>query len=188
VIARRLEEARSLLRVAAGFGRAQLVGARGGRIGQRVRLGPSVRVDRPWTVALGERVEIEADVWFKVVANEARVDVGDYTFIGRGTEIDASDSVSIGARVLIAPGVFITDHGHVIEKRASIADHGCAAAPVVIGDGAWLGARSVVLPGVRVGRGAVVGAGAVVTRSVPDWAIVVGVPARILKVREDGEI
>jgi acetyltransferase-like isoleucine patch superfamily enzyme len=188
MIGRRLEKVRSLLHVGAGFGRAQLVRARGGRIGQRVRLGCSVRVDRPWTVAIGERAEIEADVWFKVVANDAKVEVGAYTFIGRGTEIDASDSVSIGAHVLIAPGVFITDHEHVIDNRAPIGEQGCAASAVVIGDGAWLGARSIVLPGVRVGRGAVVGAGAVVTRSVPDWAIVAGVPARILKVREAGDL
>jgi acetyltransferase-like isoleucine patch superfamily enzyme len=50
--------------------------------------------------------------------------------------------------------------------------------PIRIGDGAWLGTGCIVLDGVSIGRGAVVGAGAVVTKDVPDWAIVVGVPAR----------
>jgi acetyltransferase-like isoleucine patch superfamily enzyme len=171
------------LGVAAAFARAQACRLRGGRLGPRVRLGPSVRVDRPWAVAIDERVEIEADVWFKVVADDARVEIGAYTFIGRGTEIDASVSVSIGAHVLVAPGVFVTDHEHVVAGHARIDEAGCAAKPVRVDDEAWLGARCVLLPGVHIGRGAVVGAGAVVTRDVPDWAIVAGVPARVLRLR-----
>ena len=174
---------RGLLRVLAGFGRAQVVRARGGHVARRVRFGSAVRVDRPWSVTFGERAEIEDDVWFKVVADEAKVEVSAYTFIGRGAEIDASLSVSIGDHVLVAPGVFITDHNHVIEGRGLIDGQGCVAARVVIGDGAWLGARSIVLPGVNVGRGAVIGAGAVVSRDVADWAIVAGVPARLLGYR-----
>lgn len=184
-MARRAEELRALSRVAAGFGRAQLLRLRGGQVGRKVRLGHSVRVDRPWTVTIAERAEIEPDVWFKVVDDEAKIEVGAYTFIGRGTEIDASLSVSIAAHVLIAPGVFITDHDHVTDGRESIDGQGCRAKSVVIDDGAWIGARSVLLPGVHVGRGAVVGAGAVVTRDVPDWAIVAGVPARVLRHRGD---
>jgi acetyltransferase-like isoleucine patch superfamily enzyme len=181
--ARRAEAGRGVIRLIAGFGRGQLLRVRGGHVGRRVRLGRSVRVDRPWAVTVGERAEIEADVWFKVVSDEAKVEVGAYTFIGRGTEIDSSEAVSIGAHVLIAPGVFITDHSHVIEGREHIDGQGCIAASVVIGDGAWLGAHCVVLPGVHVGRGAVVGAGAVVTSDVPDWAIVAGVPARVRRHR-----
>lgn len=182
-LAQRAEEIRGVLRLIAGFGRAQLLRVRGGTVGRRVRLGRSVRVDRPWAVTVGERAEIEAGVWFKVVADEAKVEVGPYTFIGRGAEIDVRSAVSIGAHVLIAPGVFITDHSHLMEGTGHIDGQGCVAAEVVIGDGAWLGARCVVLPGVHVGRGAVVGAGAVVSRDVPDWSIVAGVPARILRRR-----
>jgi acetyltransferase-like isoleucine patch superfamily enzyme len=181
--AHRAEEVRQILQVIAGFGRARVLRLRGGKIGRRVRLGRCVRVDRPWAVTVGERAEIESSVWFKVVADDANVEIGPYSFIGRGTEIDVSSAVLIGAHVLIAPGVFITDHSHRMEGRDHIDGQGCVAATVVIGEGAWLGARCVVLAGVRIGRGAVVGAGAVVSRNVPDWSIVAGVPARILRDR-----
>lgn len=59
------------------------------------------------------------------------------------------------------------------------------SAPVVIEDDVWLGARVIVLPGIRIGRGAVVGAGAIVTKDVPPYAVCVGNPARIVRYRND---
>jgi len=56
--------------------------------------------------------------------------------------------------------------------------------PVVIGDDVWIGAGATILDGVRVGRGAIVGAGAVVTRDVPDFAVVTGVPAKVVSQRD----
>jgi acetyltransferase-like isoleucine patch superfamily enzyme len=64
---------------------------------------------------------------------------------------------------------------------------GYTTAPIVIGDDVWLGSKSVVLKGVSIGRGAVVGAGAVVTRSLPSGAVAVGVPARVIGSRLGGE-
>jgi len=60
---------------------------------------------------------------------------------------------------------------------------GCSSAPVCIGDDVWIGARAVILPGVNIGRGAVIGAGAVVTRNVAANSVVAGVPARLLRDR-----
>jgi len=163
--------------------RAVLLRLRGCRVGRGALVGKGTRVDRPWTVALGDRCQLEPGVWIKVVADSARVTIGDYTFLGRRVEIDASTSVSIGNHVLVAPGVFVTDHAHRIAAEARIGDQGCVAGPVVVEDDAWLGAQSVILPGVRIGRGAVVGAGAVVTHDVPPGAVVAGVPARVLRQR-----
>ena len=126
---------------------------------------------------------MEPEVWFKLVSPEARVNVGEFSFLGRGTEIDASDRVTIGSHVLVAPRVFITDHAHKLARGALIGSQGCSSAPVVIEDGVWLGVNAVVLPGVSIREGAVVGAGAVVTRDVPADTIVAGVPARVLRER-----
>src|SRR5439155_9686508 len=131
------------------------------------------------------RSELEADVWIKVVTDDAEVKVGAQVFLGRGVELDVSRLVEIRAHALVAPGVFITDHEHRLRSRRRISTEGCEPAPVTIGEGAWLGAGAIVLPGVRIGEGAVLGAGAVATRDVPDWTIAAGVPARVLRRRDD---
>jgi len=180
-----VERLRERSEVVASLLRPQVARLRGARIGHRVRFGPRVRIDRPWTVTIGDRTEFEADVWIKVVADDAEVRIGAHVFLGRGVELDVSRAVEIGAHALIAPGVFITDHEHRLVRRRRVATEGCEAAPIKIDEGTWLGVGAVVLPGIRIGGGAVLGAGAVVTRDVPDWTIAAGVPARALRRRDD---
>jgi acetyltransferase-like isoleucine patch superfamily enzyme len=133
---------------------------------------------------MGTRCTLQQDVWLSVGADAARLDIGEYTFIGRGTEIEVSHHVSVGKHVLIAPGVYITDHNHSTRPGPPMFMQPCEAAPVAIGDDVWIGANAVVLPGVSIGSGAVVAAGAVVTSSVAPRAVVAGVPARALRHRE----
>jgi acetyltransferase-like isoleucine patch superfamily enzyme len=128
----------------------------------------------------GDGVELEQQVYLKITSDEGRITLGDRVFIGRGAELDISDRLTIGEDVLIAPGCFITDHQHRHELGKRIAAQGCKSAPVVIGDDVWLGANSVILPGTRIESGAVVGAGAVVTRDISAQMIVAGVPARTI--------
>ena len=159
--------------------RAWLYRFGGLHIGSATRMGARIRIDRRGCVELGVRCEIEDDVWFKTPEEAARVRIGDYGFVGRGSEFDCVERIEVGAHVLIAPGTFITDHGHNIAPGMNIDAQGCSRAPVVIGNDVWLGVRSVILPGVHIGDGAVVGAGAVVTHDVPAGAIATGVPARV---------
>jgi maltose O-acetyltransferase len=101
--------------------------------------------------------------------------LGDQIDIGEYTHIRASGGVTIGNRVLIAAGAVITSRQHPVAlPRFGLTDD----APVVIEEDVWIGARAVILPGVTVGRGAIVGAGAVVTQAVAPFTIVGGVPAR----------
>lgn len=169
-----------MIGVLTGRLRALFLRLRGMRIGAKSRLGGQMRVIRPRGVALGARVEVEHGVYFKLVGDDARVTVGDFTFIGALTEIDAALRVTIGAHTLVAPGVFITDHSHNHRTSLPIDEQGISSAPVAIGDDVWLGAKSIVLPGVTIGDGAIVGAGAVVTGDVAPGAIVAGVPARVI--------
>ena len=168
------------MRTIAGRLRAWLARLRGVHAGAKCAIGSRLHVRNARGIRLGARVEIEHDVYLKLVASEARLTVGDFTFIGAGCEIDVAASVTIGAHTLLAPGVFITDHAHNMARAQRLDEQGSRSAAVTVGDDVWLGAKCVVLAGVTIGDGAVVGAGAVVTKDVEAYAIVAGVPARAI--------
>ncbi|KAA6183194.1 hypothetical protein F2Q65_16415 [Thiohalocapsa marina] len=93
--------------------------------------------------------------------------------------------VTIGRNVLIAGHSSINTVSHAAERcDVPINDQPVLTDPVVIEDDCWLGLNVVVLQGVTIGRGCIIGAGAVVTRSIPPWSIAVGVPARVVGRRE----
>lgn len=113
-----------------------------------------------------------------------RVEIGVDTTINRGCRLLASHfhkdvKIVIGNHVAIAPEVCILAAGHDYRKR-ELPD---TAESVIIGDYVWIGARSIILQGVTVGEGAVIGAGSVVTKDVPPYSIVAGVPAKLVKKR-----
>lgn len=108
--------------------------------------------------------------------------IGDNCRIGRNSEIVAHLGIVIEDDVYTGPYVFITDQNHDYKDRGlPIGQQSMPERPVRIGAGSWLGKGATILPGVTVGRHAVVAAGAVVTRDVPAYSIVAGVPARIVK-------
>lgn len=157
---------------------------RGGGIGPKNLFGSGVKIERPWLLSTGKRVVLQEKVWLNIGADSGKLSLGDFVFIGRGTEIEVVLEVSIGRGCLIAPGVFITDHDHdVAIKGIPMFEQPCIKKPVVIEDDVWLGANAIVTAGVTIGTGAVVAAGAVVTKSVPSYTIVGGVPARPIRKR-----
>lgn len=86
---------------------------------------------------------------------------------------------------MIGPDVVILTRTHSIDRvDVPMIEQGFWTGKVTIGNDVWIGMRSVIMPGVNIGNGAVVGAGAVVTKDVPDYAIVGGVPARVIKYRK----
>jgi acetyltransferase-like isoleucine patch superfamily enzyme len=100
-------------------------------------------------------------------------------FIGRGVVLISHVRIEKGAGTLIGEYVCIHDNDHVTaDPSRDIADQGFSAEPLRIGDHCWLGAHSVVVKGAGLGARCVAGAGAVVTRKIPDGAVVLGVPAR----------
>ena len=107
--------------------------------------------------------------------NKIRIDQG--TYLNRYTMIDAHSSISIGRNCMIGPHCYITDANHGRAPGDFVKDQKMEPRPVAIEDDVWLGAGVVVLPGVRLGRGCVIGAGAVVTNDVPAGAVFAGVPA-----------
>lgn len=136
-----------------------------------------IRARRTLLRACGLKIGAGANLlpgsWF----GSKRVAIGAGTFIGRGCYFDALDQITIGARCDLAAEVAIITSSHEIAgpgRRAGAS----IRRPVVIGDGAWIGARATILPGVTISPGAVVAAGALVTKDVPANCLVAGSPAK----------
>jgi len=110
--------------------------------------------------------------------------LGERASLGEGCWVSCTERVQVERHALIGPGCHITDANHSFAGRDVIKEQDRTAAPITIGEGAWLGAGVKVLAGVCIGRGAVIGAGAVVTKDLQDFAIAVGVPARAVGSRE----
>jgi acetyltransferase-like isoleucine patch superfamily enzyme len=99
-------------------------------------------------------------------------------YINRHAVLDAHESIEVGPGVMIGPFCYLTDADHGTAPGLPVASQPMNIVPVAIEEDAWLGAGVTILKGVRVGRGAIVGAGSVVTEDVPPGSIVAGVPAR----------
>lgn len=117
-----------------------------------------------------------------------RLVIGDGTWIGEQCFLHAAGGILIGKNVGIGPGTRIITSRHAEEGRGLPILHSqIEFLPVVIEDDVDLGVGSVVLPGVRIGRGAQIGAAALVSRDVPAYAVAAGVPARVLRYRPGNE-
>ena len=139
----------------------------------------TVRMDTPpyRQFSLGRRSVIES---FSCINNAVGdVIIGDHSRIGIHNTIIGP--VTIGNHVNLAQGITVTALNHNFDDTDQrIDEQGVSTKAVTIGDDVWIGANAVILPGVTIGRHAVVAAGAVVTKDVPDNCVVGGVPAKIL--------
>jgi acetyltransferase-like isoleucine patch superfamily enzyme len=111
-----------------------------------------------------------------------------HVHISRGTYINGIGNVVIGNDCMIGPNVVIISGTHnYSDIKTPIRKQGSVKEKIIIEDNVWLAANVNVMPGIRIGEGSVVGAGAVVTKDIPQYSIAVGVPARIIKNRKDYE-
>jgi acetyltransferase-like isoleucine patch superfamily enzyme len=113
--------------------------------------------------------------------NPGNIKIGRDSIIGEGAVLDGRDKLTIGDHVDIASEVMIYNSEHDVDSE----DFRAVTAPVEIRDYVFVGPRAIILPGVKIGKGAVVGAGAVVTKDVDDFAIVGGVPAGVIGERKN---
>lgn len=134
-----------------------------------------IRVREGASFHVGGRVALQRGL--RIVVDSGRLEIGPGTNInGLGTKILVAESVRIGAGCTLSWDVQVLDndfHAITVDGRSTP-----SVAPVTIGDRVWVGTRAVILKGVSVGDGAVIAAGAVVSRDVPAGAIVAGVPAK----------
>jgi acetyltransferase-like isoleucine patch superfamily enzyme len=148
---------------------AKVVGA------QPTALGYGARVDAT-NLEIGDHFKIWCAHRQTLITGWGRIRIGDRVFINSGVVVVSVLEVTIGNDVAIANEAYIMDtDSHGVEGRP------VKNAPVRIGDGSWIGARAIILPGVTIGRRCLVAAGAVVSRDVPDDTLVAGNPARIIR-------
>lgn len=152
--------------------------------GARLVLGNNVTLtsrNKDYHINMHSPVKLFAD------ADKAEIQIGENTRI-HGTCIHASKSVTVGRNCLIAANCQIMDgSGHDlsfsnVENRINTRG---IVKPVVIGDNVWIGANSIVLPGVTIGNGSVIGAGSVVTKNIPPMVLAGGNPAKVIKTADE---
>ena len=153
-----------------------------------------IRYNNRKAIVLGEYVTVGAFTVL-IVANdtskeayqESLLEIGTRTYIGEGNNIRAAGGkISIGKDCLISQHVSIVASNHNVQKDHLIKDQGWTKHNnfIIIGDDVWIGAGSIILPGITIGNGSVIGAGSVVTKNIPEYAIAVGNPAKVLKYRQ----
>jgi acetyltransferase-like isoleucine patch superfamily enzyme len=158
------------------------------RFGQRSLIGFPSRLLNIHRISLGSRVSIGANAWLNAIeldpsSQSPYIQIGDNTRIGDRCQINATFSVVIEPDVLIANNCLITDCDHsYAEHRTPIMHQPVVRkGDVLIKRGAWIGINVCIMPGVVVGTNSVVAANSVVLSDVPDFHIVAGSPARIVK-------
>ena len=159
------------------------------RFDQFARCGPDcifeagVLVFHPENIELGNNVYVGHQAILKgYYKNLMRI--GDETWIGQQAFFHSAGGIEIGARVGIGPGVRIITSSHAEAGRdIPILSSPVELGPVVIEDDCDLGVGTIVLPGVRIGKGAQIGAGAVVSKDVPPYTVAAGVPAWVTRER-----
>lgn len=126
----------------------------------------------------GKKVNIEKGAMFST-----KVSLGDYSGIGINARINGT--CTIGDYVMMGTDVVVITRNHSFDRTDIPMMHQGfeEERPVVIGNDVWIGDRVIIMPGVRVGDGSILAAGAVVTHDVPSYAVVAGVPAKIIKMR-----
>lgn len=177
-----------------------------GRCGRNVAFGQGVVLRHPHKIEIGDDVVIDDHVVLDAKGHDNRgIRIGSGVFVGRNTilsckngdivlddqvnigfncEIFSASEVHVGARTLLAAYTYLVGGDHEFgDATVAVLEQGRLSRGIRVGEGAWLGAGVVVLDGCTIGSHAIVGTGAVVTKAIPEYAVAVGVPARVVRDR-----
>ena len=161
-------------------------------LGKRVTFEKNVEIVNPSSIYIGDYSSIDADSLLSVIKEhfiykydrqDPVIRIEESVGISKGTTIFAVNSICIKKNSMIGPYSFISDYDHSFQdvdkpiSQQRLTNIG----PIVIEEGAWLGAHVTVCSGVKIGKNSIIGAGSVVTKDIPSYSVAVGVPARVIK-------
>lgn len=160
--------------------------------GKNSLLGLNSTIIKPQFMSIGSNssicngVELSCSDAFSSVGKLPELVIGDNVSIGEHSHITCANKLIIGNGVLTGKKVLITDNAHGASKKETLNElpilrEIVSKGPVVIEDNVWIGEMVSIMPGVHIGKGAIIAANAVVTKNIPDYAVVGGNPAKILK-------
>jgi acetyltransferase-like isoleucine patch superfamily enzyme len=150
-------------------------------IGKGTTVEPQTQIINAANVQIGQNCLLKEAIYIRAGAT-GRVTIGDRAAINAFCRIFGHGTVTIGEDTQIGPGVLITTTGH--DYRNSLETH---FEPIRIGKGVWIGANVTILPGIEIGDHVVIGAGAVVNKSIPARSVAVGIPAKVIKTLDFAE-
>lgn len=153
---------------------------RGASIGKGTLI-PRLQFTWPHQICLGSDCVLQPDIFFNYShywAPGPSMIIGDRVFIGRGCEFNIREKITVGDDCMIASNCTFVDTNHGRDPDHAMNKQPLTSAAITLGRNVWIGAQCVILKGVTIGDGAVVGAGSVVTRSIPAGETWGGVPAR----------
>ncbi len=135
---------------------------------------------RKIVISAGKNINVEKGAIFS-----SKIRIGDNSGIGRNAKIP--EQVTIGNDVMMGPECLMYTQNHAFDRLdiPMWRQGHSPASPIMIGDDVWIGGRVIILPGVNIGSGSIIGAGSVVAKDVPPYAIVGGAPAKIIKYRNE---
>lgn len=154
-----------------------------------IQIHPSVDIRAPELLTLGAGTFLDAGVTLHCggqgwSGGEGGIDIGANSYVGPNSVLFGAGGIRVGDAVLVSPGVVITSQQHSFAMPGvDIRDQPLGFAEIVIERDVWIGSNATVLPGVSIGHGSVIGAGAVVSRPVPAMSVALGVPARVVRER-----
>lgn len=159
----------------------------GVKIGKHVYIGRHFKCNarEAGSVVIGNDVELSAYTTFLTLLPDCQIILGDNIRVAHYFQINCAKYVEIKSNVNIAPYVFICDHNHKYEDvTRPIKGQGMDIKPdakIIIDEGTWLGTKVTIIGSVHIGKHCVIGANSVVTKDVPDYCVVAGIPAKIIK-------
>jgi len=159
------------------------------QIGKRVSFGDRMTICGFENISIGSEVSFMGGSFLYANENCKGLEIGNRCALNHNVFISANGGkIVIGSNVLVGPNVVFRAADHVFEKiELPIRDQGHRYGEIIIEDDVWLASNIVVTSGVTIGKGAIVVAGSVVTKDVPQFSIVGGVPAKIIKYRDGRE-